>query len=364
MVLGGGTLGGSGTTGVVTVAAGGSLAPGASTGTLTTGNLSFGAGATLAIELAGAGAGQSDRVAVTGTVTLGNASLAIALIGGFHPLTGMIFPIIANNGGDAVIGTFAGLGEGAVFTQGGSTYTITYVEGSGNDVALIALNDAPVNAVPGAQQVQAGTDLAIAGLSIADLDAGAATMTTTLSVAHGTLTVASAGGAAVAGSGTDTVTLTGTLAAINATLAASGNVIYRDRGGFSGTDTLTVDDDRDGALSDTDQVAINVNLPHLLGTAGDDTFTALSGSSRIDAFGGIDTITFNFKLTDATLVWSGNQVIVDGPSSHTVLTGFERYHFHRRHGRQQWRELARRRPLLLRAQSGRLERACRCRPAL
>ena len=43
--------------------------------------------------------------------------------------------------------------------------------------------------------------------------------------------------------------------------------------------------------------------------------------------GGVDTVTFDFKLTDATVTYSGNEVIVDGPSSHTVLTGFEKFVF-------------------------------------
>ena len=54
---------------------------------------------------------------------------------------------------------------------------------------------------------------------------------------------------------------------------------------------------------------------------------SLTGTSRIDAGGGIDTITFDFKLTDATFTWSGNEVIVDTANSHTVLTGFETYVF-------------------------------------
>ena len=60
----------------------------------------------------------------------------------------------------------------------------------------------------------------------ATLMPASATITTTLSVLNGTLTVSSAGGAAVAGSGTGTVTLTGTLAQINTTLAAANNVVY------------------------------------------------------------------------------------------------------------------------------------------
>ena len=54
------------------------------------------------------------------------------------------------------------------------------------------------------------------------------------------------------------------------------------------------------------------------GTPGADQFTAPIGSSTFNGFGGTDTITFDFKLTDATFTWVGNQLIVDTPTSHTV----------------------------------------------
>jgi hypothetical protein len=54
---------------------------------------------------------------------------------------------------------------------------------------------------------------------------------------------------------------------------------------------------------------------------------ALPGNERIDALTGVDTITVGFKLTDATVSFVGNTVIIDGPSSHTVLTGFEVFNF-------------------------------------
>lgn len=76
-------------------------------------------------------------------------------------------------------------------------------------INVTAVNDAPVNAVPGSQSAVEDTSKTISGLSISDPDAGSGTVTTTLSVLHGTLTVATVGGgAAVSGSGTDTVTLT------------------------------------------------------------------------------------------------------------------------------------------------------------
>jgi hypothetical protein len=64
-----------------------------------------------------------------------------------------------------------------------------------------------------------------------------------------------------------------------------------------------------------------------IGTTGDDNFIAFGGNERIDALGGIDTITFGFKLVDATVTYSGNQVIIDSATSHTVLTGFEKFVF-------------------------------------
>jgi hypothetical protein len=46
-----------------------------------------------------------------------------------------------------------------------------------------------------------------------------AALTTALSVAHGTLTVAAGGGAVITGNGSDSVTISGTAAQINGALA-------------------------------------------------------------------------------------------------------------------------------------------------
>ena len=64
--------------------------------------------------------------------------------------------------------------------------------------------------------------------------------TTTLHVDHGALGVGAIGGATVAGSGTATVTLTGSVAQIDAALAATNNVLYRSTFDFSGIDHLTI----------------------------------------------------------------------------------------------------------------------------
>ena len=121
---------------------------------------------------------------------------------------------------------------------------------------------APENFVPAAQDVEANGGAAITGLKIFAY-VNAASVTTILSVTHGTLSVAAVAGALVDGSGTGTVTISGTAKQINATLTASDSVTYHGAQDFVGTDTLTVLTNDGygwpvGPLSDTDQMAIHV----------------------------------------------------------------------------------------------------------
>ena len=123
------------------VKAGGTLSPGASAGKLSTSGVKFTSGATFKAELGGTVAGTGhDQLNVTGGVTLGGATLQTSLINGFQPSTSsdQSFIIIANDGADAVVGTFAGLAEGASLTVGGRNLTITYKGDTGNDVVLVS----------------------------------------------------------------------------------------------------------------------------------------------------------------------------------------------------------------------------------
>jgi autotransporter-associated beta strand protein len=167
----GGTLAGSGTLGTsttlvrnTTINAGGNLSPGNSPGNLTIfGNLNLAAGSNYIVELDGNTFGTLyDATTVNGTVTLNATSTLNATIGYSPVFSGNlatpfndVFFIIANDGTDAVTGTFAGLAEGATVnlgTFGGLTYTaqITYLADfgtntltGGNDVALYNLVPTP-----------------------------------------------------------------------------------------------------------------------------------------------------------------------------------------------------------------------------
>lgn len=62
-------------------------------------------------------------------------------------------------------------------------------------------------------------------------------------------------------------------------------------------------------------------------TPGDDILTASTGISKIDALGGIDTVNFNFKLTDATFAWVDNTVTITTADSKITLANVEIFAF-------------------------------------
>lgn len=130
----GGTLAGNGRIGRLT-ATGSTIAPGGSPGRLTTGNVTLGTATTLSMELNGTAPGTGyDQLDVTGAVNLGGARLSIAST--FTPAPRASFTLVLNDGADPVVGTFAGLAEGATVKVSGRDFTISYRGGDGNDVVL------------------------------------------------------------------------------------------------------------------------------------------------------------------------------------------------------------------------------------
>jgi hypothetical protein len=123
------------------------------------------------------------------------------------------------------------------------------------NVAVIAGNGAPVNTVSGAQSVAEDTTLALSGISVADVAGNLSTVQ--LAVGNGRLDVTLSGGATISagGNGTNTLTLSGSQAAINATLASLN---YQGTLNFTGSDTLTMTSTDSNAATDMDTVAITV----------------------------------------------------------------------------------------------------------
>lgn len=128
-----------------------------------------------------------------------------------------------------------------------------------------SLNDAPIHSFPSSLTVTEETETSLPGISVADVDASGALLTTRLEVTAGLLKVTLQGGAiiSVGSNNSSAFTLLGDLADINATLAT---LTYRGNIDIAGNnaDTLTITSNdlgntgTGGSQQDVDSVSIHI----------------------------------------------------------------------------------------------------------
>src|SRR5207344_412345 len=215
--------------------------------------------------------------------------------------------------------------------NGADTLTVLSTDGNGatdSDTVAItvnAVNDVPVNTVPGAQSVNEDTALSIAGVSVNDVDGNLST--TRLTVSNGTVSVSLAGGATISagGNGSSTLTLSGTQAQINAALAS---LSYQGSLNFNGVDTLTVlSADANGA-TDSDAVAIAVtsvndgpvNTVPGAQSVNEDSALSISGVSVNDADGNLSTTQLTVTNGALNVSLAGGATISAGANGSSTLT--------------------------------------------
>ncbi|MDH4987640.1 autotransporter domain-containing protein [Aminobacter anthyllidis] len=175
-VKSGARLGGSGTIGGdVTVAVGATHGAGNSIGTQTI-NGNYANHGILEVEATPSGA---DKLVVNGTVDISGATLNLVLspatMGAWLPLNGP-FTLIANDGGDAVTGAFASVGNlnNLLFLD----HLLDYAGGDGNDVTLaLSRNNVTLGSIADAPN-QAATAAAVASLPNSNPVAAAFLMST------------------------------------------------------------------------------------------------------------------------------------------------------------------------------------------
>jgi hypothetical protein len=190
----------------------------------------------------------------------------------------LVVTVTANNPGEPVAGgrvTFTPPASGASATISGSpaiisatgtasvtatangfagSYTVSATARGITTPAGLSLANRPTITAPAAQTAYQNVDQPISGISIGD--APGATLTVTLSVGHGTLTLGTTTSlTTVTGNGTGSVTLTGTTADLNAALAS---LVYRGVHNYSGGDTLSLTATDSGVSATPASVAINV----------------------------------------------------------------------------------------------------------
>jgi hypothetical protein len=147
---------------------------------------------------------------------------------------------------------------------------------------VTAVNDAPVNSVPGSQSTNEDTDLVFSSgnsnlISISDVDAGSSSVQVSLSAMYGTLTLSGTTGLTFSmGDGTADgfMTFTGTVANINAALSG---LTYTPNANSHNNDTLNISTNDQGNTGtggsqfDFDSVVITVNSVNDAPTGSDHT---------------------------------------------------------------------------------------------
>ncbi|HVQ08401.1 MAG TPA: cadherin domain-containing protein [Allosphingosinicella sp.] len=204
----------------------------------------------------------TSTLTLTGYDTLANYEAALAAV--HYQATGDNPTNYGTNPSRTVTWTVS---DGALGIPGGSQNSAT------TTLNIAADNDAPVNTTGGAVATsEDAASVAVPGLSVSDVDSSS--LTVTLAVGRGTLTLGGTAGLAFAtGDGTNdaTMTFTGTAAAINAALAG---LSYTPTPNVNGADSLTMTTS-DGSGSDVDNVAISVAAVNDAPTvAGDGTESA------------------------------------------------------------------------------------------
>ena len=286
--------------------------------------------------LPGAGSLTLSAVAVTAGQSITAADLAAGNL--------QFTPAAQANGTSYASFTFQVQDDGGTANSGANTDPVARTM----TIDVSAVNDAPTASIAaGSYSATEQTSLALqgTGLSIGDVDAGGASVTATLSVVSGTLSVnAGTTGAAVSGSGTNSVTLTGTLMQINNLLAGNlgstaSYLINSDIPPASDTLTLGVNDGGNtgsgGAQSASAGVAISIAAVNDAPTATitpasyaatEQTNLTLQGTglsiADVDAGGASVTATLSVVSGSLTVSAGGSGASVSGSGSNSVtLTG-------------------------------------------
>ena len=214
--------------------------------------------------------GLTYNVSVTGgvatiTITGGTLSTAQAQT----VVDGMTYASSSENPGTSSrVVTLTGISDSGGTANSGSDTASTSIAAT---VTVSAVNDAPVNTLPGAQSAVSGEAKAITGISVADTDS--ATVTTTVSVPNGDGTFTTTGNATITGGGTNSIQISGSVADVNATLA---NLRYT--AATTGSQTITVLTS-DGTDTDTDTVTVNVSARPAIGGLSGDSIAYTTGQT-------------------------------------------------------------------------------------
>ena len=221
------------------------------------------------------------------------------------PATGKITytPSQDFNGVDTLTYVVADDGTPPPVTFGTATVTFT----------VTAVNDAPTIVAPASLAGTQDTPLGVTGISVADVDyaeTAGGTLSVSLSVAHGTLSVVG-DTLSITGNGSASVTLVGPAAAVNTALATT---TYQGDALYYGADSIEVGVDdlgntgAPGALKASAKIGLNLTATSMVVTElsdakdGDESGGHVSLREAIDTIGADGVITFAAGLQGTIII--------------------------------------------------------------
>ncbi|WP_298596401.1 DUF4347 domain-containing protein, partial [uncultured Zoogloea sp.] len=249
----------------------------------------------------------SGTLSLNGTpVTAGQVVLASDITAGHLVYT----PVLDASGAGAASFTFQVQDNGGT-AHGGvdlatSAATLT--------IDLAAANDAPLVTVPATIGVTEDVASALTGIVFADVDAASGSVVATLSVPSGTLAATSGSGVTVGGSAS-ALTLAGSLANINAFIAASG-VTYTTASNALAPVTLTVALNDGGNTGSGGSLGVSTTLTLDVTAVNDAPTITVPGTQTVAEEGSLTISGISFGDVDAD---SGN-VSVTLTVAHGTLT--------------------------------------------
>jgi len=169
------------------------------------------------------------------------------------------------------------------------------------------------------------TLLRIPDIAVTDVEAGGS-IQLTFTAQHGVITVSGA----AAGNGTSQVTLSGTIAQINATLAADGGIGYTPDANYSGRDLIRIamtdsGDGSSGAISDFKLLGLDVHAVNDAPVAADDSARVIVGTTATLNVLGNDTDLDGDTLSVASFTGAAHGMLVlnaNGSFDYAANAGF------------------------------------------
>ncbi|TJZ79167.1 DUF4347 domain-containing protein [Chitiniphilus eburneus] len=284
------------------------------------------------------GSGTLSAIAGAGVAVSGSGSNQITLSGNLTDINAFVtggavsYTTAANATGNVVLSI-------AIDDNGNTGSGGNHTDSTTLTLTVSAVNDAPVNSVPGSQTALQDIDLVFSNgngnaISIADVDNGGGIVRVTLTASNGLLTLSGTTGLSfVVGSGSNdgTMTVEGTIADLNNALAG---LVFSPTGGYYGPASLQITTNdlgltgSGGAQTDSDTILINIAQPNpsITGVAGaslDGTYKVgdtvnitVTFDQAVNVSGGVPTLLLETGAIDRSAVY------VSGSGSNTLTFAY------------------------------------------